>query len=474
MVNPNPHAGLSSSLSLASTPCRPDRRALILLVDQPTMEPRPSGRCWPLAAGGRSSPPWAEGRYGPPVLIEAEAFPLVMDLTGDIGLREILGNDRTWWSRCWSARMLPMSTPMADLERLEAETRTMTIERVGSAEVLEEERSLEATVRPRRLDEFAGQERIKENLGILIDAAPASGPSRSTTSCSTARRAWARRRWPHIVAAEMGAQLRDTVRPGHRARRRPGRHPDQAAARRRAVHRRDPPPQPPVEEILYPAMEDFVLDIVLGKGPGATNRPAARSSRSRIIGATTRLGQHHRPAARPVRRRSTAGLTTTEADLVAILHRGAGILEIPIEHDAAQLIARRSRGTPRVANRLLRRVRDYAQVRGDGDGRPPAGPRPRSTCWTSTRSASTTSIVAPARHRRQHGGGPVGLETIAATISERSETIKDVVEPYLIQAGLLARTSRGRMLTTTAWSHLGLTAPADAAIAIAPQPGLFD
>jgi Holliday junction DNA helicase RuvB len=350
----------------------------------------------------------------------------------------------------------------------------MTIERITSSQVAEEELALESTVRPRRLDEFAGQERIKQNLAILIDAARGRAepvdhvllygpPGLGKTTLA------------NIVAAEMGAQIRTTSGP---AIERAG---DLAAVLTSLskgdvlfideIHRLSHA----VEEILYPAMEDFALDVVLGKGPGARS-VRLQIEHVTVIGATTRVGSITGPL------RDRFGVTYrldyyTQADLEQILRRSAGLLDIDLRPDAAVTVARRSRGTPRIANRLLKRVRDYAQVRGEADGTVSESVANDALDLLEIDDRGLDAmdrqlLRAMAEH---HGGGPVGLATMAATVSEPIETVEDVVEPYLMQIGLLARTPRGRQLTESGWRHLGLTPP-PGSTAQAPSrgPGLFD
>lgn len=311
---------------------------------------------------------------------------------------------------------------------------------------------LEGLIRPQRLDEFIGQDLLKTNLAILVEAAQArqealdhvlfhGPPGLGKTTLA------------HVIANEMKANIRITAGP---AIERAG---DLAAilTNMRAndilfideVHRLGRA----VEEILYPAMEDFVLDIVVGKGPGAKN-VRLKLPKFTIIGATTRLAL----LTAPLRARFGASYRMDfyqEEAIQTIVTRGAGILGVPIDPVGAAEIARRSRGTPRVALRLLRRVRDYAQVRAEG----------KITAETATSALQLLEIDPLGLDdldRRvlksiieKFGGGPVGLDTIAASISEESDTVMDVVEPYLLQLGFLERTARGRTATPHAYAHLG-------------------
>lgn len=308
-------------------------------------------------------------------------------------------------------------------------------------------------LRPRRLDDIVGQDSVRENLKILIDAAKNrkepidhvlfyGPPGLGKTSLA------------HIIANEMEVNIRITAGPSIE------RAGDLAAILTHLkqndilfideVHRLGRA----VEEILYPAMEDFVLDIVIGKGPAAKN-VRLNLPRFSVIGATTRLAL----LSAPLRDRFGAQFRLDFYDLQAMQHiidRAAGMLKIEIKPEGTSEIARRSRGTPRVALRLLRRVRDYAQVRADGIITGPVAGEALALLNIDHLGLDNVDRQILSIIIEKYNGGPVGLETIAAAISEDSATIMDVCEPYLLQLGFLARTPRGRMATPSAYEHMGI------------------
>jgi Holliday junction DNA helicase RuvB len=321
------------------------------------------------------------------------------------------------------------------------------------------ERAEETTLRPRRLDEFVGQERLKEHLDILLGAARRRGqavdhllfagpPGTGKTSLAG------------IVAAELGVALRVTSGP---ALERAG---DLAAILTNLddgdvlfideVHRL---PRA-VEEVLYPAMEDFQLDIVIGKGPSARSI-RLDLPRFTLVGATTRTGLITGPL------RDRFGLVSRldyyeAAELVTILERAAGILGVPLDPAGGQEIAGRARGTPRVANRLLKRVRDYAEVRGDGTVTAETARAALALFEVDERGLDKVDRSILTALCETFAGQPVGLNTLAVAVTEESETVEDVYEPFLLKEGLLQRTPRGRVATPAAFVHLGLPVPAEA------------
>jgi Holliday junction DNA helicase RuvB len=318
------------------------------------------------------------------------------------------------------------------------------------------ERELETALRPRKLSEFVGQPRVREQLQLVLESAKRRGsppdhvllsgpPGLGKTSLSM------------IIAAELDSAIRITSGP---ALERAG---DLAAMLSNLVegdvlfideiHRI----ARPAEEMLYLAMEDFRVDVVVGKGPGATSIPLEIAPFT-LVGATTRSGALTGPL------RDRFGFTGhmefyEPHELEAVLRRSAAILGVQIDRAGAAEIADRSRGTPRIANRLLRRVRDYAEVRADGV----------VTLETARAALKVYDVDELGLDRldravlsalvRSFGGGPVGVSTLAVAVGEESATVEEVCEPYLVRAGMLARTPRGRVATPAAWQHLGLTPP---------------
>lgn len=330
---------------------------------------------------------------------------------------------------------------------------------VSAAPASPQEEALERALRPKGLAEYVGQAKTREQLEIFIGAARKRGealdhvllfgpPGLGKTTLS------------HIIANELGVNLRSTSGPVLEK-------PKDLAALLTNLERNDVlfideihRLSPVVEEILYPALEDYQIDIMIGEGPAARSIKLDLQPFT-LVGATTRAGMLTNPL------RDRFGIVArlefyTPEELTRIVHRSAGLLNAPIDAEGAAEIARRSRGTPRIANRLLRRVRDYAEVKGTGRIDRAIGEKALAMLDVDPLGFDVMDrkLLEAVIHR--FDGGPVGLDNVAASIGEERDTIEDVIEPYLIQQGYLQRTPRGRVATMAAYRHLGVVPPSNA------------
>ncbi len=321
---------------------------------------------------------------------------------------------------------------------------------------LAEDRAVDGALRPHSLGEFVGQTRVKEQLGLVLEASRRRGGAADHVLLSGPP-GLGKTTLAMIIAAELGVPLRITSGPAIQ-------HAGDLASVLSSlvegevlfldeIHRM----ARPAEEMLYVAMEDFRVDVVVGKGPGATAIPLELAPFT-LVGATTRAGLLPGPL------RDRFGFTAhmdfyDDADLVAILGRSAALLDVRLHDDGAREIASRSRGTPRIANRLLRRVRDFAQVRRDGVVDLDAARDALALYEVDGLGLDRLDRAVLGALVQRFGGGPVGLSTLAVAVGEETETVETVCEPFLVRAGLLARTPRGRAATPAAWEHLGLPVP---------------
>jgi Holliday junction DNA helicase RuvB len=320
----------------------------------------------------------------------------------------------------------------------------------------DDERLVEAALRPRRLDEFVGQERVREQLQLVLESAKRRGRPPDHVLLSGAP-GLGKTSLAMIIAAELGTGIRVTSGP---ALERAGDLAALVSSLQEGevlfideIHRI----ARPAEELLYVAMEDFRVDVIVGKGPGATAIPLEVLPFT-LVGATTRAGLLTGPL------RDRFGFTAhmepySSEELERVLERSAGLLGVDLQPEGGHEIAGRSRGTPRIANRLLRRVRDYAEVRADG-----VVTRAIARAGLAVYDVDELgldrldrAVLEALVHR--FGGGPVGLSTLAVAVSEEPETVEDVAEPFLVRTGLVQRTPRGRVATPAAWRHLGLRPP---------------
>jgi len=333
------------------------------------------------------------------------------------------------------------------------------------------EEGFDRALRPGQLEEFVGQPRLKEQLDVFIQAALNrkealdhvlffGPPGLGKTTLS------------NIIATELGVKMRQTSGP---VLERAG---DLAAVLTNLephdvlfideIHRLSPV----VEEVLYPAMEDFEIDIMIGEGPAARTVKLSLPPFT-LVGATTRAGLLTSPL------RDRFGIVQrleyyNEQDLSKIIQRSATILELETEEEGVTTIAKRSRGTPRIANRLLRRVRDYAQVKGDGTISKDIAVHALDMLEVDASGLDLLDRQLLRSIMEKFDGGPVGVESLAAAVGEERGTIEDVIEPYLIQQGFMMRTTRGRMVTNKCWLHFGINMPDKFKAENRPQAGLFD
>jgi len=332
----------------------------------------------------------------------------------------------------------------------------VTAQRILSGQAFDDDARLDASVRPKRIADFIGQDRVKENVMIAVEAARTRGealdhvllygpPGLGKTSLA------------QIIANELGVSIKTSA--GPMLERKGDLTAILTSLETRELFFLDEIHRllPAVEEILYPAMEDYRIDLIVGQGPGARIHPF-QLNRFTLIGATTRAGLITAPL------RSRFGIVHRlefyrPEDLCEIVRRSAAILSIPLDDTGAEEVARRSRGTPRVANRLLRRVRDFAEVRAQGRVTGEVAREALDRLGVDEHGLDDVDRNLMLTIIQKFSGGPVGLNTIAASLSEEEDAIEEIYEPYLMQMGLLGRTQRGRIATPLAYKHFGIAEP---------------